>query len=436
MRATVRPCVTAGVALVGATAVAVAPVLAPPSPPDIQVVTTPFSSTEVHLTALANPFEVYGALIEETLANLSVIGERIAANPAPILQQLIANQLASAEILGNALQLAGTQLGEALSPDNPRGVPANLRVALDHLMAGNIEGAIIGLWQATITPLVGPATLLIPAVHQVIRQPVQNLLNVVDAVQAPIMLLAVGALNPVYTGLVKGGGAFAQDVFDAVTSGDLEGLANAFITGPAGMIGGLLNGDGIDSGLLTPNVLGTINQLLGLRDAIAGALGATLTVSTAADEISSAAIDTGDTVTLDVTVPTAGVSKVGAVAGQSEDSVTEEGVAGSELTAADDADGTVTTKGALSTVVEDDGTRTRSSLKAVPGEAATGVSKTGERPAPARGVRGQHRDAATSVHNGVRGVVGAKRATTTGSDASASSTGSSRSGTDSGSDDK
>lgn len=96
MRATVRPCVTAGVALVGATAVAVAPVLAPPSPPDIQVVTTPFSSTEVHLTALANPFEVYGALIEETLANLSVIGERIAANPAPILQQLIANQLASA----------------------------------------------------------------------------------------------------------------------------------------------------------------------------------------------------------------------------------------------------------------------------------------------------------------------------------------------------
>src|SRR5690606_32460899 len=182
---------------------------------------------------------------------------------------------------------------------------------------------------------------------------------------------------------------FAQDVFDAVTSGDLEGLANAFITGPAGMIGGLLNGDGIDSGLLTPNVLGTINQLLGLRDAIAGALGATLTVSTAADEISSAAIDTG-----------------------------------------------VTTKGALSTVVEDDGTRTRSSLRAVPGEAATGVSKTGERPAPARGVRGQHRDAATSVHNGVRGVVGAKRATTTGSDASASSTGSSRSGTDSGSDDK
>ncbi|MGV0835993.1 hypothetical protein [Mycolicibacterium thermoresistibile] len=420
MLAFVRPYATAGVALVGAAAVAVAPVMTPPSLPDIEVAATQSTSPEVHLAALANPLEVYGALVEETLANLTLIGERIAADPAPVLQQLIANQLASAEILGDALQQSAGMLAESLTNQ----LPALLEVAFNQLLDGNIEGAINGLWQATITPLISPAVLLIPAVHQVIRQPVQNMLNVVDAVQAPILFLAIGALSPVYAGVVKTGGAFVQDVFDAVTTADLEALANAFITGPAGMIGGLLNGDGVDAGLLSPG-LGLAHGLLGLRDAIADALGANSTVGTAADEIASVAVDAGDSVTLDVAAPTAGVQRMSVTSTQGGEPTTEEAV-DTDVKSTDDgpeglAEETAGSDEAAPAAIED-GLR-RDSLKAVPGTAVTGLTKTTERNGPVRGVRSQARNAATSVESGVRGGIATKRAGATGSDSSASSGG-------------
>lgn len=257
-----------GVALVGAGAIAVSPV-APPIP---DVAPSTLAVSNLQLSALANPFEVYGQVLENTIANFGALGERVIADPAPILAQILENQWNSARQLGAAFQSAGESLANSFSPDNPFGVPALLRTAADEVGAGNLEGAINSLWQVMLTPLLGPAVTLIPAITSVHRQPVQNLLNVIDQTQLPITLFAIGVLSPIYAGFVKAGGAFVQDVFDAVRTGDLEGLANAFITGPAAVINGFLNGDGIDAGFLSPG-LGTVSGLLNIRDAIAQALG-------------------------------------------------------------------------------------------------------------------------------------------------------------------
>ncbi|KUI40200.1 hypothetical protein [Mycobacterium sp. GA-2829] len=270
MNTAARSYLTTGVALVGAGAIAVSPV-APPIPAAEPVAAPVVAAADLQLSALANPFAVYGQVFENTLENLGLLGERILDDPAPILAQILRNQWSSAETLMGALDRAGESLANSFSADNPFGVPALLRAAGDDFAAGDLEGAINNLWQVAITPLLGPAVELIPAINAVIRQPVQNMLNVIDQTQLPITLFAIGVLSPIYAGAVKAGGAFVQDVFDAVRTGDLEGLANAFITGPAAMIDGFLNGDEIDAGFLSPG-LGTISGLLNIRDAIANAL--------------------------------------------------------------------------------------------------------------------------------------------------------------------
>lgn len=270
MHTAARSYLTTGVALVGAGAIAISPV-APPLPDAARAATSSVTTSDLQLSALANPFVVYGEVVENTLTNLGLLGERVLADPAPILAQILQNQWNSAQTLGGALNRAGESLANSFSVDNPFGVPALLRAAGDHLAAGDLEGAINSLWQVVITPLLGPAIELIPALTSVIRQPVQNMLNVIDQTQLPITLFAIGVLSPIYAGFVKAGGAFIQDVFDAARTGDLEGLANAFITGPAAVINGFLNGDAVDAGFFSPG-LGTISGLLNIRDAIAQAL--------------------------------------------------------------------------------------------------------------------------------------------------------------------
>ncbi|BCI53844.1 hypothetical protein NIIDNTM18_31220 [Mycolicibacterium litorale] len=296
MYAAARTYLSTGVALVGAGAIAMSPV-APPLP-DVAEATSSVATSDLRLSALANPFVVYGQVVENTLENLGLLGERVIADPAPILAQILRNQWASAQTLGAALESAAESLATSFSPDNPFGVPALLGSAGENLAAGDLEGAIYDLWQVVITPLLGPAVTLIPAITEVIRQPVQNLLDVIDQTQLPITLFAIGALSPIYAGLVKAGGAFAQDLFDAVRTADLEGFANALITGPAAMINGFLNGDAVDAGFFSPG-LGTISGLLNIRDAVAQALrGPAPTAGVAA--IDSTATDSARTVSLSV----------------------------------------------------------------------------------------------------------------------------------------
>lgn len=341
MHTAARSYLATGVALVGAGAIAISPV-APPLPDAARAATSSVTTSDLQLSALANPFVVYGEVVENTLTNLGLLGERVLADPAPILAQILQNQWNSAQTLGGALDRAGESLANSFSVDNPFGVPALLRAAGDHLAAGDLEGAINSLWQVVITPLLGPAIELIPAITSVIRQPVQNMLNVIDQTQLPITLFAIGVLSPIYAGFVKAGGAFVQDVFDAARTGDLEGLANAFITGPAAVINGFLNGDAVDAGFFSPG-LGTISGLLNIRDAIAQALRPVQTAGIAA--IDSTTTDAA-TQTVSVSVESSEQPGTSETALAQEESTKSEGVS-------EPADATAETDPLDDTLVDD-----------------------------------------------------------------------------------
>lgn len=91
MQLVVRPYLAVGVALVGAGAIAVGPV-APPMPDVPEVL-----SRAVTPAALANPF---GPVFDNTVTNIEKLVTAVINNPAPILTQVIENQIASAGVLG------------------------------------------------------------------------------------------------------------------------------------------------------------------------------------------------------------------------------------------------------------------------------------------------------------------------------------------------
>jgi hypothetical protein len=105
MQAAVRSYTTMGVALVGASIVAVSPI-APPLP-DIHLPAMNVSSVAVGLSALSNPIAQWAQLVQTALSNAGQLGQTVVANPAPILGQVVTNQVASGQVLAQVAQLFG-----------------------------------------------------------------------------------------------------------------------------------------------------------------------------------------------------------------------------------------------------------------------------------------------------------------------------------------
>lgn len=251
MQVAVRPSFTAaGVALVGASVFAASAI----SPmPDIHLpsVSLPaMHSVEVGLAALANPLETYAKVFQDAVANVNTL----AANTVPfqVLNQIIANQIASATTLVDGLQTTGGAIADAVAQ-----VPAQLTNAVTQLAAGNLAGAVNTLLGIPLA-VVLPATNLIPALAEVLTKPLQNIVNVVNSFANDSLgtLLAIsGFIAPLIstTGAVV---TAVQNVLDAVGTGDLGAVANAVLTAPATVIDGALNGGyGPDLGpLVQPGV--------------------------------------------------------------------------------------------------------------------------------------------------------------------------------------
>ena len=102
MHAAVRPYFTGGIALVGASVIAVSPI-APPLP-DIHLPNPAQVAKEVELAAFVNPITTLVDVIQTSINNLSTTGGQVLADPFPVLQQLGVNQLGFANTLGTAAQ--------------------------------------------------------------------------------------------------------------------------------------------------------------------------------------------------------------------------------------------------------------------------------------------------------------------------------------------
>ncbi|MGV0873349.1 hypothetical protein [Mycolicibacterium sp. XJ879] len=268
MQGAVRPYVTAGVALVGASVIAVSPV-APPVP-DIKVAAAPSVSTAMQLTSTSNPLLAFSELFANTLTNTSGLFEQFAASPAPILQQVLINQGANFGLIAaTAEQIA------FLLPGLVEEVGTNLREVATQIAAGDFVGAGETLNQTLILaglPLLG----LIGPPLTILQNTTQNIANVFAELPNQVFpLLSAIVLSPVNS-IINGTADIAQTVFDAVTAGDFLTAAGAVISAPIVMADVVLNGFNGVPGLLTPQVnpftAGPIGALLGLRNVIADAL--------------------------------------------------------------------------------------------------------------------------------------------------------------------
>jgi hypothetical protein len=318
MQAALRPYVTAGVALVGASVIAVSPVAVPP--PDIEI-----RDTAVELSAQVNPIEVFGPIFETALENAQIVAQAIAANPAPILEQILANQLGNIGSIGEGLaaqigvipQLPGL-LGDTVASqlanighlaglgqtflENALGVITGsgtgtlqdqIQGAIDLIDQGQIGLAFGNLAVLPLLPLLGNGLeniLLLPQLIEALQQPLADaaalfpiaagpLGNVANAIGvfgdiSAVLPIGLGALLAVNGAAVAVGNAVGG-LIDAVQNGDPEAAFNTIVNQSAAVTTALLNG------ALNPN-FGLVAGLQGLREAIAEAITPTAPESVAA----------------------------------------------------------------------------------------------------------------------------------------------------------
>lgn len=264
MQVAAHPYLAAGVALIGASAIAISPV-APPMP-DITVPAV--STAEVSLSAATDPIQAYVQLVTNTFTNVSTLIGQELADPAPILRQVIDNQIATAVSLGSALQDSAVALGNALDPSNPYSIPSLLQLAVSNLLSGDINGAVANAWSAFLTPVVGVGLPLLEPITAAIRQPIQNVLNVVDTQLAVVMPL-LGALNVAYRTITVAGNV-GQEILDSATAGDALAVVSTMLSSPAVIADAFLNGDELGGGVFGPS-LGLLGTLRQVREMIAAA---------------------------------------------------------------------------------------------------------------------------------------------------------------------
>ena len=242
MQSALRPYVTAGVALVGASAIAVSPISVPP--PEIEV-----HEVAVQLSASFEDVLAASRQIVQSLINSEL------ENPAPILQQLIANQIES----GTALFGAGQATAEAIV-GIAQGLPAAFQDAADLVAAGDINGAINALLGSVVLgalPLIGT---VLPQVQGVLERP----FAVAQALVAPL----TNAPIAIGLGPLLGGVAVVQQ---AVTS--IQAVANAVGSGDPAEIGSAIQTGLADVSLAGVQAVGiTLDQVNFVRGTIADAL--------------------------------------------------------------------------------------------------------------------------------------------------------------------
>ena len=271
MQLAVRSYLTAGVALVGAGAIAVSPITL--APPEVHLPSIHAASAAVDLAATVDPITEWVQVLTTTFNNVAALGAQVQADPAPILQQLITNQLAYAGIVAPALQEAAGTLVSGLSS-----IPQTLVTATNQLAAGNFNDAVQTVYQAGLGLVLGPVISLL-TIPDIFTQATQHFANVVAAIPDVLLSVGLSALSPL-SGAVYVYGNTGQQVIDAVRNADVGAAINAIVNAPAAFTDAILNG--VESqgsvGLLSPYAgefsSGLFASLIHARDTFAQALGA------------------------------------------------------------------------------------------------------------------------------------------------------------------
>ena len=195
MLTAVRPCLSAGIALVGASVIAVTPI----SPAPLEKAPASYA---VQLAAIPSPLQLYPQVFVKSLLNTGALLEQYFSDPFPIIRATLENQAAAFEEAVLALQI------------------------------GRFDEFFAAAADIVLQPL--------KSVGQSIGQVVSYLGLVLDQPGGPQYLFNI-AFSPLLNGVAATGLAIA-DVFEAITTFDVIGVVNAVINIPARIIDGVLNG--------------------------------------------------------------------------------------------------------------------------------------------------------------------------------------------------
>lgn len=284
MNLALRPYVTAGVALVGAGVIAVTPIAPPVSTEHLDArlssAVQSLSAPDVGASPLAagaaavafpNPLEQWSAIVTEAVTNLTLIGQLIASDPAPILQQVAENQLGYGQTLVAALETVGKNAVTLLTPGAPGGVFANLQRMAEQFAAGDIQGGFSTIQSTMIGLVYQLGVPMLPAM-QIPVSMARNFANVVELLPTFAFTAGLGAVSLIGT-TINTIGPSGQAIVDALKAGDPVGAVGALLSAPGNITQTVVNGwMGFGGGLIGPN--GLVTKLLKFRDTVAGVLGA------------------------------------------------------------------------------------------------------------------------------------------------------------------
>lgn len=220
----------------------------------------------MQLAAQVNPITQWGQIITEALQNTKGIVTDVIADPAPVLGQVVRNQIASAVAVGGSVRDYLVAVGQQLGT-----TPESLKQAFQQLAAGHVADAVQTLYGAVLTPFVLPilTTSILTDVQAAFRKPVQNMLNVIDtAITSPSgmgwVLTAGLPLLAVMSDVVTATGDGLQNVVNGLNARNLAAVVNAIVAMPGAITGAVLNGyNGDGAGILGPNGI-----VQGLRNAL------------------------------------------------------------------------------------------------------------------------------------------------------------------------
>lgn len=324
MQGVLRPYVTAGIAVVGAGLIAVTPVAPPPPEPQqyaVQLSAAGFGyaadvagilqAISVAPAGQDYPLATPVQLFTDTVANLQGLGSEIAANPAPILAQLVANQVSYANDMVTAAQAAGSNLTATLQE-----LPRLMQNISAELAQGDVYNPVTSLWDYGLNLPFTVVRPMLDGLTQVAQGMAGNLDNLVASATQFVNATSTLATTPLWVqalvtapfypmnATVAAAAGVTQDVVNAVDTGNyptaladlayaLPTLANAYLNGYSAVRTATYGADlairGVafrippEFGLLTNFTTGsatalvargTIQNLLSARDFIAQALGA------------------------------------------------------------------------------------------------------------------------------------------------------------------
>lgn len=157
MQLALRPYVTTGIALVGASVIAVTPIAQHAS----------VNLPAVNLTAsIDNPIAVFTPVVNAAGTWITNTIQSEIANPFPILQQIAANQITTASGVLEAVQAGAKGLGELAA-----GLPAALQAAGAKLAVGDVNGAIDAIISSGLNPIIGLITGVWTPLQSVLQRP-------------------------------------------------------------------------------------------------------------------------------------------------------------------------------------------------------------------------------------------------------------------------